>query len=157
MNLERIRENNELSTLAHYFQKLEIEAQLLDGTDEFPISTLLLNFEINLGETQSFSLNYVPNDADDFESIKLLQIYAQLPFEVDPAKRVDVARHLLEINEQVLVGSFGLRPQQPLVTFRHTYVQTAEEIVSEPVVGELIMLMLFYIDQFSADIKNLAC
>ena len=54
-----------------------------------------------------------------------------------------------------MVGHFSLAADQLVITFRHMFIQPLAETMPHAVVMETLLLILYTIEQFTAEFKKL--
>lgn len=134
----------ELGLLSNLMKNLDYETQLIEQSAEVPYHTLLVELESDPLKTQrQMALTFYPIDDDEFENILLLQYYLDLPFEVPKNQVESVKKLLVPLNGRLILGHFGMTESLDRVNYRYVQVLDSEELITEGVVQDVLILISF--------------
>lgn len=147
----------DLASLQYYLETLSVQTTLLPQSEQIALETLLVNLRDEPAERDRWlALNFAPQAADDFEQLRLLQLYVALPFTYLDACHADLLALLNAINALTIVGGFLLNQDERTVLFRHIYVTAQERPLETALIAELISLIHFTLDLFASAVEPLA-
>ncbi len=155
ISLNEARDAAELGRLQGYFQEREIFSQYVDPNEEVPIPTLLVQVpDDEQGRERWVSFNYAPQDDDDFDTIRLIQLYATLPFQIDLAYRAELVELVLALSANSMLGNFYINNEENSVVTRYVFIQPDEDALNLAVMMETLQFFVFYQDLFSSAIEK---
>lgn len=89
------------------------------------------------------------------EGISLLQFFAELPFHSRAETQSELGRLILELNNSLPVGSFGLRQPEGVIFYRHVLMLGPDQTTGGKLVTEIVLLINFLLDQYSQRIEDM--
>jgi hypothetical protein len=103
---------------------------------------------------RSLWLTPLPELEEDLEEgISLLQFFATLPFQSRAETQSELERLILQLNNSLPVGSFGLRQPEGVIFYRYVLMLGPDQTVNGKVVTEIALLINFLLDQYSDSIE----
>ncbi len=115
--------------------------ELIEASKDLPYHTLLVNLEPDSqGRQRQMTLTFYPIDIEEFGNTLLLQYFTELPFAVKTGVMDEINKFFIYLNNKTVVGHFGITQGQNKLN--HRYVQTlpSEDVISEGVVADTLML-----------------
>lgn len=97
------------------------------------------------GRNRVASLTFLPIENSDFEAIKLLQFYCELPFNVDEKYMEDLRKFLLTANLKMPIGSFALN-EEDVITLKYIYSLGKFTHIDRDEFLETFLLWMFMLD-----------
>lgn len=97
----------------------------------------------------AISFTPLPEIDDEIEDAELVQVMCVLPFTAESDTFPDVARLLLNVNNKVASGAFGLREADGLIFYKNTLVVPADNAASQSrIIENSFFLAGFMVEQF---------
>jgi hypothetical protein len=147
----------ELGFLEEILDELGYSTQLVEKSAGLPYHTLLVALEPDAQERpRQLALNYYPVDEDQVEYSLLLQYYIALPITFDEAGLGRVRAWLPEINNQMVLGHFGITDEQKQVHYRYVQALPRDEVVTTEAVADVLTLVTYSPVLFASALEDLA-
>jgi len=143
-----LTELQDLKTCLENESGLECQIINYDESDS-PINSLAVFLEPDSQERARLaSLTFITLEDGEFESIKLLQFYCELPLSLNSDFIDEVMRFFLKVNLQIPLGAFSLNPEQK-VSFKYVYSLGKFKLIEPEEFSETFFLWMFTLDKIS--------
>lgn len=120
----------ELGFLEGAFGKMELDTTIIEKSDNMFVHSLVVTMQDYKERDMNIAFNFVPLDEEfGYESAMFLQIYTVLPFAWDINRIDDLGRLILNLNNRVLLGLFGIKDGRELY-YRYVYSSPTEDIIN---------------------------
>lgn len=117
----------DLISLKNILDEIELNSVLLQSSQVLPIPTLIVPIDKDYQDRdRALNVSFVPLPEDVFPDVKLMQVYSELPYEIDPQHRAALEHVILAANLAIPLGNFAITPDNQ-VCFR--YVHTIPKFV----------------------------
>jgi hypothetical protein len=139
----------ELGYIDRYLTQAGYACNLLDSSAELPVPILIAALpKDEAGRDRFFHFVFVPVEQEELRTLEFLQVYGQMPFQVDPAHREVLEKFLLYANEQIVLGQAGLGADG---TPHLRYILSKEQfrLIDQALITELVQVLHFIFDQLS--------
>lgn len=156
MDLDQAKLEYELGQLAQALEQgTAMPCQVLPAGAEIPIPTLAIQLEPDYRRRDRIAtVMFVPLPSDQVESLKLLQLYCELPLYLDQRKE-EVLAYLAWLNLQLPLGAFAIDPESQLV-FKYVYALGKFKTIEPEEFIEAFLLWMFSMDSVFQSIEELA-
>lgn len=141
----------------------DLITQLLEPSEEAPLPTLTA--VLPTGDSQlinpqptdpqppwGIAFTFVPFDAETIAAIELLHFYSVVPADLQPKYSDEMAKLLIEVNRQSIIGTFTLNEQGKLI-FRYTYTVSSFQGINPIEFLEIVELCLNVMDNYRSLIQ----
>ena len=137
--------------------ELDLDCHILEYSVDTPVDTLVVNTETDgMGRSRIVSIMFIPLDASDVETLKLLQFYCETPICVESSSnRAIIAELLAAINLKIPIGAFCLNDQHA-VTFKYVNALGKFKTINSEEFLETLLLWMFSLDSMSSLIESVA-
>jgi len=144
-----------LKSFADTLQARGFETHLIEASEAAPIDQLVVVLDADAqGRERSLWLTPLPDLQSDLdEGLSLLQFLAPLPFAARAENEAALATGILQLNNALPLGSFGLRQPEGVILYRAVLMLGADATINGKIVGETVTLIQFLLDQFSGAIE----
>jgi hypothetical protein len=144
MNLQAIyaRHLVELGYLEAIIQEMGYATQLIESSDTVPYHTLLARLDPDgKGRPREMACTFYPLSEEESANVLLLQYFLELPFEIAPGAIAEVNGLLVELNNQSVLGHFGITAGTQKV--HHRFVQTLAQssFIDEAATSDIVNLL----------------
>jgi hypothetical protein len=149
------RQDAQLGFIQQYLTNAGITTQMLERSEELPISVLVLPLVKDERQRDRYlQLSFVPLDEDDLGGIDLLQIYATVPVEWNGNTKESVARLLAAINGKLAIGHFNLQNDE--VCYRYVHCVSGSNRIPEEETLAVIQLFETMLNMFASLVDDVA-
>jgi len=130
------------------------EAQRIPASEAAPIEQLVVLLPPDTkGRERNLWVTPLPHLEADLEpGLSLLQLLAPLPFQLTIQMESQLDRTILQLNNDLAIGGFGLR--DGVIFYREVLMLGPDQTTNGRIVVETIGLMNFLLDQFSSAIED---
>lgn len=144
-----------LKSFAAILQARGFETHLIEASEAAPVDQLVVVLNPDAqGRERSLWLTPLPDlEADLDEGLSLLQFMVTLPFQARVESEAALARQILQLNNALPLGGFGLRQPEGVIFYRAVLMLGPEAAINDKIVGETVTLISFLLDQCSQTIE----
>ena len=136
----------DLKFLAEFLEDMEWEAELLGEETPYPSLKASLPMDEDYDETVLFT--YIDLPDEDAEFTKYLQIYLQIPLDLENIPAGEMIVFVNQLNILTLLGSFSyipkIRENAARVDYRYVLPVEKDTLPEEGVVGEVLLNLVKY-------------
>jgi hypothetical protein len=158
MNSERVDAMHlvELGFIQAAFADAGIQAEIIEKSVEIPLHVLLALLGKDRNNNNRFiNVSFIPIANDELEYIRLLQLFAVIPSDLNSSYMDQVGTLINNLNGQVPIGHFSIK-EDGEINFRYVHCAPSDESISPDVVLEVLNLFNFSLSLFSERIEDLA-
>jgi hypothetical protein len=143
-------------SFAAILQARGFETHLIEASEAAPMDQLVVVLAPDAqGRERSLWLTPLPDlEADLDEGLSLLQFLATLPFQTSAESEAALARQILQLNNALPLGGFGLRQPEGVILYRAVLMLGPEAAINDRIVSETVTLISFLLDQCSNAIEE---
>lgn len=99
----------DLKSIATILKEINIHHEIVDRSEEIQLTTLYVELPAKDKDMPyQLYLAFIPTSEDDLDFAKLLQIYADVSSINDHEDRIALNTKIVELNNEVLFGRFGI-------------------------------------------------
>ncbi|MBE9078777.1 hypothetical protein IQ241_15980 [Romeria aff. gracilis LEGE 07310] len=129
--------------------ELELESRLFEASSQIPSPSLSIVLEPDgSGSSRVANLMFLPIDDEDMESIKLLQLYCELPIQITSETLPDLEQLLHEVNLTVPLGAYSINTNRQLI-FKYVYVLSKFKETDPAEFLETFLLWMYILDNIN--------
>lgn len=145
-----------LKHLEKVLQKENFETRWVPSSHAAPMDQLVVALPSDKNNrVASLWLTPLPELEEDFgEGISLLQFFAELPFQYRAETQSELGRLILELNNSLPVGSFGLRQPEGVIFYRYVLMLGPDRTAGGKLVTEVVLLINFLLGKYSERIEG---
>ena len=136
----------DLKFLAEFLEDMEWEAELLGEETPYPSLKAALPMDEDYDETVLFT--YIDLPDEDSEFTKYLQIYLQIPLDLETIPAGEMIVFVNQLNILTLLGGFSYIPKihenAARVDYRYVLPVEKDTLPEEGVVGEVLLNLVKY-------------
>lgn len=136
----------DLKFLAEFLEDMEWEAELLGEETPYPSLKAALPMDEDYDETVLFT--YIDLPDEDAEFTKYLQIYLQIPLDLETIPAGEMIVFVNQLNILTLLGGFSyipkIRENAARVDYRYVLPVEKDTLPEEGVVGEVLLNLVKY-------------
>ena len=127
----------------------------IPASDTAPVDQLAVVLDPDeQGRERSLWLTPLPGlDADLDAGLSLLQFLATLPFQAHAETEAALAMQILQLNNALPLGGFGVRQPEGMIFYRAVLMLGPDPSINGKIVSETITLIGFLLNQFSPPIE----
>ena len=138
----------ELALMQPVFTDAGYPAQLVEASDDLPLSTLIVSLGADDRDRQrTMTVNIMPFGDDKFASTTFIQFYVPMPFPVDSSKMDDLGHAIALVNGAMAVGHWAVRGSE--LFFRYMLALSSSATVDNDMLGELASMLIFHQEHFA--------
>jgi len=143
----------DLGNLKDYLKDAEIECALIEATELIPVHMLVIPMPADHEERdRALSCSFIPVDESYLEHNTLLQIYSELPWEIQENNHEQLIQYLMRINMLQPLGHFGEKDGK--VYFRYVLLLERYEVVRASEALEVLRVCEESIDMYAEAIED---
>lgn len=147
----------ELGYLEGILNSMGFSTQLVERSPHVPYHTLLVGLEPDArGRPMQVALTFYPVEEEDIGNALFLQYFIDLPFEVDKERLADVGQLLPDVNNQVVLGHFGITAGQDRLHYRYVQALPADRTVTAEGIEAVIVMVSYTPSVFKGILGDLA-
>jgi hypothetical protein len=137
-------------------QSLSFETHLIVASETAPMDQLVVLLAPDeKGRERSLWLTPLPHlDQDLEEGLSLLQFFTTLPAQYVAETEIALEKLILQLNNTLPLGGFGLGQTEGVIYYRYVLMLGPDEATGGKIVGEVVMLINYLLDQFSNPIED---
>ena len=150
----------ELGFLEGAFKKAGLDTNILERNEDRFVHSLVVTMQDYKERDMNIAFNFVPLDDEfGYDNALFLQIYTVLPFLWDIHLADEIGKLIINLNNRVLLGLFGLKDGRELYC-RYVYSSPAEDVIN---IGEfmdnfdLYLLMFNMFEEYVEKVSTGAC
>lgn len=153
--LSLARQDAQLGFIQQYLTESGMTSQLLDRSEELPISVLLLPLLKDGRQRDRFlHFSFVPLNEEDLGGIDLLQIYTTVPVEWKIDSKDQVTKLIAAINRKLAIGHFNLQNDE--VNYRYVHCLSGSKRISADEMLAVIRLFEMMLNMFASVVDDVA-
>jgi len=147
-----------LKSFEAMLQARGFETHLIEASEAAPMDQLVVVLAPDAqGRERSLWLTPLPDLEADLEAgLSLLQFLAMLPFQASAESEAALAKRILQLNNALPLGGFGLRQPEGVILYRAVLMLGPDAAINDKIVGETVTLISFLLDQCSQTIEAAA-
>ena len=132
------------------------DVHLIPASGAAPVDQLVIALAPDeQGRERSLWLTLLPDLEQDLEEgLRMLQFLVKLPFQSNPNTEHQLASRILQLNNTMPIGGFGLKQPENLILFRYVLMIGPDRDINGRIVIETVTLISFLLDQFSKLIED---
>jgi len=120
----------ELGFLEGAFKKMGLDTSIIERNDELFVHSLVVTMQDYKERDMNIAFNFVPLDEEfGYDNAFFLQMYTVLPFLWDVHLIDDLSKLILNLNNRVLLGLFGIKDGKELY-YRYVYSSPQEDMIN---------------------------
>lgn len=150
----------ELGFLEGAFKKLEIPTTIIERDEERFVHSLVVTMPDYKEREMNIAFNFVPLDEEfGYDNALFLQIYTALPFIWDTRRADDLGKLVINLNNRVLLGLFGIKEGRELY-YRYVFSSPQDDVINLNEFMDnfdLYMLMLNMFEEYVEKVSTGVC
>lgn len=144
--MEHEMKRRDLEFLSDFLKELEWKTDLIGEDTPYPSLAAVLTMDEDYDETAVFT--YIDLPEEDSEFTKYLQIYLQIPLNLNEIPAGEMIVFVNQLNQLTLLGSFSYIPKtgemDARVDYRYVLPMEKKTLPDEGTVGEVLLNLVKY-------------
>jgi hypothetical protein len=132
------------------------ETHLVEASESAPVDQIVVVLEADeKGRERTLWLTPLPHLEADLEAgLSLLQLFSTLPFQSTIATESQLTKRIIQLNNELPIGGFGLRQSDGAIFYRQVLMLGPDRTINGRIVRETVMLISFLLDRFSNAVED---
>ncbi|NLW92692.1 MAG: hypothetical protein GXY34_13985 [Syntrophomonadaceae bacterium] len=146
----------ELGFLEGAFKKMGLETTMIEKNEEMFVHSLVVTMQDYKEREMNVALNFVPLDEEfGYEQAMFLQLYTALPFVWDTRLVDDLGKLILNLNNRVLLGLFGIKEGRELY-YRYVFSSSQDDVINTGEFMDNFDLYLLMMNMFEEYVEKVS-